>query len=80
MQTYFTDYPIAELGDAPGVKAPIRKCHPVAYDGDKYCRVEVGGITTSFKCGYIYQKSGRCGEVPAISKAALESLPKAYPA
>lgn len=61
---YWTDYPIFELGDVSGQKAPIRECIPIGYDGDKYSRVIVGGVTTEFKAGYIYTKPGRCGGVP----------------
>ena len=73
--TYWTDYPILELGDKSGKPAPIRKCRPIAYDRDKYCCVQVGGIETSFKAGYIYTEKGRSGEVPVISSDVLHSLP-----
>lgn len=79
MTEYWTDYPIAELGDAPGVKAPVRQCTPLTYDGDKYCSVLVGGVETSFKAGYIYTQNGRCGDVPAIPRSALAKLPYKYP-
>lgn len=77
---FWTDYPIAELGDAPGVQAPVRLCKPVAYDGNKYCRVEVEGVVVAFKAGYIYTEEGRSGEVPTISRRALGALPNVYPA
>ena len=78
--SYWTDYPIVELGDAPGLEAPIRQCLPLSYDGNKYCRVNVGGVTVAFKAGYIYSKLGRCGDVPAIDNATLHALPHQYPA
>lgn len=77
--TYWTDYPIIELGDEPGKEAPVRECKPIAYDRDKYCRVEVEGVTTSFKAGYIYTRPDRCGKAPRISHADLHSLPVEYP-
>lgn len=78
--SYWTDYPITELGDEPGKRAPIRECVPLSYDRNKYCRVEVEGVTTSFKAGYIYTKEGRCGDVPTITKDELRSLPVRNPA
>lgn len=75
---YWTDYPIHELGDKPGVKAPIRRCEPLDYDGDKYCSVRVSGVITNFKSGYIYTKEGRCGEVPCITLKQLHSLPQQH--
>jgi hypothetical protein len=64
----WTDYPIAELGDAPGRAAPIRSVRLVSYDGDKYVRVLVDGLRADveIKAGYVYIKPGRCGEVPSI--------------
>lgn len=78
MNTFWTDYPIMELGDAPGIKAPVRQCNPIAYDGDKYCLVEVCGVEVSFKSGYIYTERGRSGDVPCISKDDLHALPMKY--
>lgn len=71
--TYWTDYPITELGDEPGKEAPVRKCHVLSYDGDKYVETIVGGVKTSFKAGYVYTAPGRCGEVP---KAPLDAFPQ----
>lgn len=70
---YWTDYPIVELGDEPGVKAPVRKCKPIKYDGNKYTTVEVGGIITSFKAGYIYTSPGRHGTVPVADPHDYEN-------
>lgn len=64
--TYYTDYPITELGDESGKIAPIRPCEIISYDGDKYVDVRVGGVVTNFKAGYVYLKRGRCGEVPSV--------------
>ena len=63
----FTDYPISELGDPQNKEAPIRECKPIDYDGNKYATVEVGGITTSFKSGYIYTTECRCGEGTVVN-------------
>jgi len=62
----YTDYPILELGDISGERAPIREVQVISYDLNKYCRIEVGGIQTEVKRGYLYTKPGRCGEVKAI--------------
>lgn len=80
MTKYWTDYPIAELGDDAGKISPIRECTPTHYDGNKYCRVIVGGVKTSFKAGYIYTSEGRCGDVNAISSRELNALPYDFPA
>jgi len=76
---FWTDYPILELGDIGGEKAPIRECKPLSYDGNKYCRVEVGKIKTEFKSGYIYTEKGRSGSVPVINHETLLELPHQYP-
>lgn len=73
----FTDYPIIELGDAPYVGAPIREVDLLSYDGDKYCRVSVGGIEKSIKAGYIYKKPCRFDiddETMFLSRQELHSL------
>jgi len=55
----YTDYPICELGDAPGKVAPIRECEVVTYDGDKYCYVNIQGLSLSIKRGYLYTTPAR---------------------
>jgi len=60
----WTDYPIEQLGDRAGYDAPIRPCKVISYDGDKYLTIEVMGVTQSLKGCYVYQKKGRCGQVP----------------
>ena len=72
----WTDYPIEELGDIAGKPAPVRECNVLSWDGDKYCDVEVAGIRAQFKAAYIYQREGRYGEVPRISKRQLHLLAK----
>jgi hypothetical protein len=72
---YWTDYPVADLGDVIGQQAPIRECVPLTYDGNKYCEVSVGGVIAGCKAGYIYTENGRCGDVPSISSAARNALP-----
>lgn len=52
----YTDYPIVELGDTPGQKAPIRSCKIMAYDKDKYATVITEGFLTSIKTGYLYSE------------------------
>jgi hypothetical protein len=70
----FTDYPILELGDRAFVEAPVRACEILSYDGDKYCKISVGGVETTIKAGYLYEKSGRYGEVPRIRLNQLERM------
>lgn len=65
----WTDYPIAALGDAYGVEAPVRECIILDYDGNKYCRVRVGTCVAEFKRFYLYTKPGRIGEVPEVTHA-----------
>lgn len=69
----YTDYPIIELGDVSGKKAPIRKCEVVGWDGDKYCKVVVGTslVETDIKSGYLYREAGRCGDTPVIDVRKL---------
>ena len=68
----WTDYPIVELGDTPGMRAPVRECEVTEYDGDKYCRVVVGGHSVEIKSGYLYTQPGRFAEVPQIDVTKLE--------
>lgn len=70
----FTDYPITELGDKEFVEAPIRECKLLSYDDNKYCYIKVGEIKKEVKRGYIYTKSGRCGEVDCISIDEINAL------
>jgi len=71
----WTDYPFISIGDNAGEIAPIRKIKVISYDGDKYCRIVVDGREEEIKSGYIYQKHGRIGEVPAITRRQLGMLP-----
>ncbi len=54
--TFFTVYPILALGDQAYQPAPERECTILLDDGDKYCKVLVGGVYESIKRGYIYSK------------------------
>jgi hypothetical protein len=63
----YTDYPIIELGDKAGKKAPVREVEIISYDGDKYVTVLVENIQTEIKTGYIYETKGRFGEVKSIN-------------
>ena len=67
----WTDYPFLALGDPPRQKAPIRKVTVVSYDGDKYCKVRVDGITESVKAGYLYKTAGRIGTAIPIDRGTL---------
>lgn len=68
----WTDYPIAIFGDVEGVEAPIREVDVLSYDGDKYCKVRVNGITIQIKSGYLYQSKGR--DVPCLTKGQLNGV------
>ncbi len=70
----WTDYPILELGDLSGEKAPVREIQVLSYDGNKYCKILVDGVYDEIKAGYIYTKSGRLGEVPAVKIKDLENI------
>jgi hypothetical protein len=67
----WTDYPFTELGDTPHQRAPIREVRVISYDGNKYCNVEVAGIQSSVKLGYLYTEPGRCGEVPKLDSRQI---------
>ena len=69
MKPLWTDYPIVQLGDRGGERAPVRVCVIVSYDGDKYAKVLVQGVhyPIEVKLGYLYKREGRFGEVPAIT-------------
>ena len=60
--TAWTDYPIKELGDISGKKAPIRRVNVLNYDQNKYVIVSVSGVVTSFKAGYLYRNKARLGK------------------
>ena len=70
----WTDYPIVSLGDRPHSEAPVREVEVLSYDGDKYCRVRVGGVEESIKAGYIYQLPGRCSNQPPPIPLTREQL------
>jgi hypothetical protein len=75
MKTYYTDYPFHELGDEAFKPAMIREIELVSYDGDKYVKLKVEGITSSTKRCYVYTKFGRCGWAPIIPAGELNKLP-----
>jgi hypothetical protein len=70
----WTDYPILELGDAPGKPAPVREAKPLSYDGDKYVRCRVDAVEIEIKSGYLYMEEGRFGEVPPINRRILSQI------
>jgi hypothetical protein len=67
----WTDYPFVELGDQEYQKAPVREVRVIDYDGNKYCHIEVAGVISEVKIGYLYRKPGRCREVPCIDEWKL---------
>ena len=67
----FTDYPFAWMGDVEGEIAPVRECTVHSYDGDKYCKITVEGVSTEVKSGYLYKTKGRFGKVKQIDVSAL---------
>ncbi len=73
----FTDYPIVELCDAPGLPAPIREVEILSYDRSLYCEISIEGVEVReyIKAGYLYTKPGRIQEVPCVSRDQLEKLP-----
>ena len=73
----WTDYPFTQLQDEAGKNAPVREIEVLSYDGDKYCRVRVCGHEDEIKAGYIYQREGRFGEVPQLTREQLAKLPNA---
>lgn len=70
----YTDYPFEELGDIAYKGAPVREVKILSYDNDKYCEIEVEGILTEVKSGYLYKSPGRYGEVPFVEVKDLEML------
>jgi len=70
----YTDCPITELGDAPNQAAPVRRVVLLSYDGDKYARVLVQGITKDIKQRYLYESEGRHGEVDCVATSRLAAL------
>lgn len=72
----YTDYPFGELGDAPGELAPVRHCVVLAYDGNKYCLVKVGGRVAEVKSGYLYLTPSRCGSARQFPARWLRWLPR----
>ena len=76
----YTDAPILGI-DKNGELAPIREVKIIAYDGDKYCKIEFTDsrnrlTRTDIKSGYIYKRYGRIGEVENYSYSYLRKLPK----
>jgi hypothetical protein len=74
MTTYHTNYPFVGLGDAPGKRASVRACRPLAFDGDKYLQIIVEGRTLTVKAGHMYRRKGPYGTSLAISGQALRRL------
>ena len=79
----FTDYPIFYLGDVPGEIATVREVEILAFDGNKYCTIRVGGegsrgIIETLKAGYLFTEPGRWGEVPCFEPDVLRTLPRTY--
>lgn len=70
----WTDYPFTWLGDTAGQEAPVREIEVLSYDANKYCRIMISDEEDEIKAGYIYQREGRCGEVPTITRRQLAML------
>ena len=72
----WTDYPIEELDDTLGEIAPVREVNVLSYDGNKYCKVEIGGCDylQEIKSAYLYQRPGRVTEVPSLTRRQLHYL------
>lgn len=72
----WTDYPITQLGDEPNVKAPVRRCEVVDWNGDKYVWVIVEGLDepVSIKRWYVYAREARSGEEPWLPDDVLERV------
>lgn len=70
----WTDYPFTWLGDTEGQEAPVREIEVLSFDGDKYCQINVCGEEDEIKAGYIYQREGRYGAVPQITRSQLALL------
>jgi len=72
----WTDYPVKALGDWPGMDDDlrIRECEVVAYDGNKYCVVDVEGVRVVIKAGYLYTKPGLLGGPPTVSYESLHEI------
>jgi hypothetical protein len=73
----WTDYPFTVLGDKEGEKALVRMVAVLAYDGDKYCQVQLHGghVKLIVKAGYLYSEVGRFGGTTCLSQEVLNSLP-----
>lgn len=61
MTTFYTDYPIQELGDILGKAGPVRECSLLSYDGDKYVDILVEGVEKSIKRFYVFTREGETG-------------------
>ncbi len=63
---FYTDYPIFQLGDVAGEKAPVRECCPMSYDGNKYLKIAVNGAKYEIevKSGYVYRNPVRLEDGP----------------
>ena len=72
----YTDYPIEELGDKIGEKAPIRPVTLIGYDGDKYvtCLILGTDLKIRIKAAYLYEEPGRCGEIHCVEEKYLKRL------
>lgn len=71
MALAFTDYPLTELGDVAGQRAPIREVEPLSFDGNKYVRFRFEGQEFQIKAGYLYIDHGRLGEVATFDPSIL---------
>ena len=71
----WTDYPLTDLGDAPGKTAAVREIETLEYDGDKYITVAVGHNPSRFfsiKNGYVYLEKPADGKDRVIAEKWIE--------
>ena len=74
----WTDYPFTEWGDTKGKPAPIRPVQVMAFDGDKYAKVEFENQVLEVKAGYLYRRPGRLGTVEKVTIDDLLRLSRDY--
>jgi hypothetical protein len=73
----WTNHPISELGDSKNKGAPIREVTIVGYDGGRYARVSVNGITVPINADQLQVRPKRPSKAPA--KPSTESRQPAKP-
>lgn len=72
----WTDYQFQWLENKAGEISTVREIEVISYEGEEYCKIKVGGKFDTIRCNFIYQKPGRFGEVPQITRRQLMMLKK----